>query len=158
VEESSKPSEVRVRIATTPSDAKIFINGIEFPNPMDAFRPRSLDPVRIRVEKRGYRSIEQVAVFDQQRAFSFELAKGRGVEKRTAIVENQSTSSVSDRMRPKPTDKTEGVASQIDDSRVKTFPNAPKTGTDISDRPETNPESGHDDIYRGPSGAIRNEF
>lgn len=82
---NARPSEVTLKISATPSDAQIFIGDVEFPNPMDAFRPRSLDPVRITVKKDGYKTIEQLAIFDQDRDLTFELERGRGIKRLKAI-------------------------------------------------------------------------
>jgi serine/threonine-protein kinase len=74
------PAEVRVRISVVPNDATITIDGVEFPNPMDAMQPRRLTPIRIGVERDGYRSLERLAIFDSDQNFHFELARGRGVQ------------------------------------------------------------------------------
>ncbi len=76
------PAEVRIRIRADPSEARISINGVEFPNPMDAPQPRSLTPTRIVIEREGYRTIEQLAIFGEDQNFMFQLARGRGVEQR----------------------------------------------------------------------------
>jgi serine/threonine-protein kinase len=76
------PAEVRIRIRAEPADATIHIGDVEFPNPMDAPQPRSLTPVRIRVAREGYRTIEQLAIFGEDQSFVFQLARGRGVEQR----------------------------------------------------------------------------
>jgi hypothetical protein len=74
------PAEVRVRIQVMPIDARITINDVEFPNPMDALQTRSLTPTRIRAERDGYRTLEQLVIFDSDQQFHFELARGRGVQ------------------------------------------------------------------------------
>jgi serine/threonine-protein kinase len=76
------PTEVRIRIRVEPSDARILIGGIEFPNPMDAPQPRSLTPTRITIERDGYTTIEQLAIFGEDQSFMFQMARGRGVEQR----------------------------------------------------------------------------
>ncbi len=74
------PTEVRVRIQVMPIDARITINDVEFPNPMDALQTRSLTPTRIRAERDGYRTLEQLVIFDSDQNFHFELARGGGVQ------------------------------------------------------------------------------
>jgi serine/threonine-protein kinase len=76
------PAEVRIRIRADPADARILIAGVEFPNPMDAPQPRSLTPTQIRIERDGYRTIEQLAIFGEDQSFMFQMARGRGVEQR----------------------------------------------------------------------------
>ncbi|MBX7194526.1 MAG: serine/threonine protein kinase [Sandaracinaceae bacterium] len=76
------PAEVRIRIRAEPADARILIGGIEFPNPMDAPQPRSLTPTRITIERDGYTTIEQLAIFGEDQSFMFQMARGRGVEQR----------------------------------------------------------------------------
>jgi len=76
------PTEVRIRIRVDPADARILIAGVEFPNPMDAPQPRSLTPTRITIERDGYRTIEQLAIFGEDQSFMFQMARGRGVEQR----------------------------------------------------------------------------
>jgi serine/threonine-protein kinase len=76
------PTEVRIRIRVDPADATIHIGDVEFPNPMDAPQPRSLTPIRIRIERDGYRTIEQLAIFGEDQSFMFQMARGRGVEQR----------------------------------------------------------------------------
>lgn len=67
------PREVRIRLRARPELAAIIINGQEFPNPLDAHRPRSLEPVTIEVRHPGYLTQKRVALFDQDRTFTFEL-------------------------------------------------------------------------------------
>ncbi len=74
------PAEVRVRISVVPTDATITIDGVEFPNPMDAMQPRQLTPVRIGVVRDGYQGLDRLAIFDSDQNFHFELARGRGVQ------------------------------------------------------------------------------
>jgi hypothetical protein len=69
------PAEVRVRIRATPADATIHIGELEFPNPMDAPRPRSLDPVTVRIEAEGHDPIERLLIFDRDVSFDYELAR-----------------------------------------------------------------------------------
>jgi serine/threonine protein kinase len=74
------PTEVRVRIQVMPIDARITIDDVEFPNPMDALQTRRLTPTRIRAEREGYRTLEQLVIFDSDQNFHFELARGGGVQ------------------------------------------------------------------------------
>jgi serine/threonine protein kinase len=75
------PTEVAVQITTSPADARIEIEGVEFPNPMSAHRPRSLDPVTIRISAEGYETVERLAIFDHEQSFMFQLSRGRGVRR-----------------------------------------------------------------------------
>lgn len=135
-----KPTEVQVKISALPSQARIYIGEVEFPNPMDAFRPRSLDPVRIRVELAGHRSVEQLAIFDQDRAVTFELEKGHGVKRLSTLG------------APEP---------------ETTAPPAPAAPAAVVSRPvaappvaapaEEKPKAG-DEVYRGPTGTLRDDF
>jgi hypothetical protein len=160
-----KPAEVQVKISALPTDAKIYIDEVQFPNPMDAWRPRSLDPVRIRVQKRGYRSIEQVAIFDQDRTLSFELMKGKGVTRLPATTgagqagkqTGQSTSGATS--APSSQAELKGNATPAPRPDRKPTRSVSPTG-DRSTRPrERTPTApGGDDIYRGPSGEIRDRF
>ena len=58
-------AEVRLRVVVAPADAKIFLDGTEFPSPLDALRPRSLDPVPLRIERDGYETLEELLVLDE---------------------------------------------------------------------------------------------
>jgi serine/threonine-protein kinase len=132
--EEAVPREVQVKISVTPSDARIFIGDQEFPNPMDAFRPRSLDPIRIRVEAKGHETVEQLAIFDQSRQLSFSLAQGRGVRRLDATGAPQAAAP-----RPAPDKPVE----------VKPEP-----------APEPTPAAppAADGVYRGPTGKLRDEL
>lgn len=136
-----KPTEVVVQISATPAKARIFIDDLEFPNPMDAYRPRSLNPVRIRVELPGYRTIEQLAIFDQNRVVSFELEKGTGV-KRLAALQSGSGARPSRNIAAKPRRPSEATVVKKLEPVVKPKPAVKKP-----------PE-----VYKGPSGKIRDEF
>jgi serine/threonine-protein kinase len=57
--------EVRFRILAAPRDAKIFLDDVEFPNPLDVRRARREVPVRLRIEREGYATIEQLVVLDR---------------------------------------------------------------------------------------------
>lgn len=133
--EIAAPREVQVKISVTPSDARIFIGDQEFPNPMDAYRPRSLDPIRIRVEAKGHETVEQLAIFDQNRQLSFSLAPGRGVRRLDASGAEQAA--------PKP---------------------APADAKLVQDKPAPAPAPtpaappADDGVYHGPSGKLRDEL
>lgn len=132
-----KPKEVQVMIAAEPNGARIYIGDVEFPNPMDAFRPRSLDPVRIRVEADGHKAVEQLAIFDQNRSIAFTLEKGKGV-KRLAPLQGPSRPARPATPAPKPAQPA-----------VTTKPAAaiPKPTPVVKD-----------EVYRGPTGTIREDF
>lgn len=75
------PTEVAIQITTSPADARVEIGDVEFPNPLSAHRPRSLDPVTIRISADGYETVERLAIFDHDQSFVFQLARGRGVRR-----------------------------------------------------------------------------
>ncbi|HEY8428694.1 MAG TPA: hypothetical protein VIL20_09985, partial [Sandaracinaceae bacterium] len=98
---AAQPAEVRVRIRAVPADARITIDGVAFPNPMDAQRPRSLEPVTIRIEREGYRPIERIAIFDSDQTLDFELSRevGRRGHGTTASGEPQGAREASEPAR-----------------------------------------------------------
>ena len=139
-EGSAHPNEVRLRIDVQPADARIFIAGAEFPNPTDASRPRSLDPVRIRVEAPSYQAQEQLAIFDQDRSLHFALQKGHGTRELSAL-DGKSV------RRPLAVDQPSGPAAVAPTPAVPAAP-APAPAAN-------KPGNG---IYQGPTGKIRSEF
>ena len=70
--------EVRVRIAVQPAGARIFLDDREFPNPLDSPRPRSLDPVRVRMELEGHETLERMIVFDSDARLEMTLQPSSG--------------------------------------------------------------------------------
>jgi serine/threonine-protein kinase len=134
----AQPSEVQVKISATPSESRIFIGEVEFPNPMDAYRPRSLDPIRIRVEALGHETVEQLAIFDQDRQLSFSLARGRGVRRLEAVGAPQPASP------PKPA--------------AAAAPPPPKPEPSAAPKPEPAAAPSTDGVYHGPTGKIRDDF
>jgi len=133
--EEAAPREVQVKISATPSESRIFIGEQEFPNPMDAFRPRSLDPIKIRVEARGHETVEQLAIFDQNRQLSFSLAPGRGVRKLDASGAVVAAPAVKAPRDP------------IDDKPAVAAP-APTPAAPPAE----------DGVYHGPTGKLRDEL
>jgi hypothetical protein len=73
---------VRIRIRVEPSEARILIGGVEYPNPLDAPQLRTLTPTQIRIECEGYRAIEQLVVFSEDQSLMFQMSRGRGTEQR----------------------------------------------------------------------------
>lgn len=143
-----KPTEVQVKIAAVPKQAHIYIGEIEFPNPMDAWRPRSLDPVRIRVELSGYRTVEQLAIFDQDRAISFELDKGKGVKR----LETLGAPPPAAAAKAAPGAPSAGAAPAAPAMVIKPAANKPEA-------PAPGPKAPSEDgVYHGPSGNIRDNF
>jgi len=138
-----KPTEVQVSIKATPSEARIYIGDVEFPNPMDAWRPRSLDPVRIRVEANGHRTTEQLAIFDQDRKLEFTLDKGKGVKRLASMQAGNAAA---------PTEPAPEAAPAVVTVRPAAKPEpvaAPEPA------PAAAPSEG---TYKGPTGKIRSEF
>ncbi len=75
-QKQQKPHEgVRIRMSATPADARIFIDDVEFPNPMNTLRARNEKPQRIRIERPEYRTIERTVLFDSDQTFVFELQR-----------------------------------------------------------------------------------
>ncbi|MBK6811849.1 MAG: protein kinase [Sandaracinaceae bacterium] len=70
--------EVRVRLSVLPAGARIFLDDREFPNPLDSPRPRSLEPVRVRMELEGYDTIERMIVFDSDARLEITLVPTAG--------------------------------------------------------------------------------
>ncbi len=81
--------EVHVRISVNPENATITLDGKEFPNPLDTYRPRSLEPVTIEVSHPGYQSQRRVALFDMDRNFTFELKPLPSRVRRTTSVRTE---------------------------------------------------------------------
>jgi len=145
VEATPKPTEVTLKVSATPSDARIFIGEVEFPNPMDAFRPRSLDPVRITVKKDGYKTIEQLAIFDQDRTISFEMERGTGIKRMKALGGEA----------PTPSAPSGNVAAQAPSAEAApAAPVAAPTPTPAAPTPAAPPPA-DDGVYRGASKRIK---
>ena len=70
--------EVRVRLSVLPAGARIFLDDREFPNPLDSPRPRSLEPVRVRMELEGHETIERMIVFDSDARLEITLVPSAG--------------------------------------------------------------------------------
>ncbi|HMI94635.1 MAG TPA: serine/threonine-protein kinase, partial [Polyangiales bacterium] len=138
--ETPRPNEVRLQINAEPSDARIFIAGAEFPNPTDASRPRSLDPVRIRVESPGYQALEQLAIFDQDRNLHFKLQRGHGTKELSALDRSE---------RRSKNDPPTGVEMPAAAAPPHAAPAA---------EPPAAPNKQPDGLYQGPTGKIRDEF
>jgi hypothetical protein len=89
------PTEVRVRVLVAPGDAQIWLDGVEFPSPLDARRPRSLDPVRLRIERDGYQTIDELIVLDRDLELVRALEAGRSSSMRrppeTGMTETMET-------------------------------------------------------------------
>jgi len=136
-----RPAEVRLQIDATPKEARIFIAGAEFPNPTDASRPRSLDPVRIRVEAVGFEALEQLAIFDQDRELHFALQKGQGTRELSALPAHASPK------RP---------VAEATAASPPAAPAGPGAAQPPSEQPKVAPKP--NDVYQGPSGKLRDEF
>jgi hypothetical protein len=134
---TARANEIRLRIDAQPAEARIFIAGAEFPNPTDASRPRSLDPVRIRVEALNYQALEQLAIFDQDRDLHFTLQKGHGTRELSALDAKSTRHPHDAPAAPQPV---------LEPAQQAPAPSAPA-------QPQS--PSG---IYQGPTGKIRNEF
>jgi hypothetical protein len=135
--DAPRPNEVRLQIDAEPSNARIFIAGAEFPNPTDASRPRSLDPVRIRVEANGHQALEQLAIFDQDRKLHFKLQRGHGTRELSALARGERRA------------KSESAAQVVPAAAQAAEPAAE------SEKAAGKEQNG---IYQGPTGKIRDEF
>ncbi len=66
-----------------------------FPCPLDARRPRSLDPVRLRIERDGYQTIDELIVLDRDLELVRALEAGRTSSMRrppdTTMTETETT-------------------------------------------------------------------
>ncbi|MEC7521569.1 MAG: protein kinase [Myxococcota bacterium] len=159
-------AEVRVRIRVTPSDAHIFLGDVEYPNPMDAQRPRTLDPQPLRIEREGYRTLERVVVLDQDRSYDFELAEEAG----TATMEEaapEEAAPTSPRARPserRGEGRSRPAAAEATPPPRESPPprEAPATRppAQAETRTETRPgqTTTDDGIYQGRRGNLRDDF
>jgi serine/threonine protein kinase len=86
IEAPQAPATVHVRIAATPIEARMTLDGDPLPNPFDADVPRDADPEPgqerqyhlLRVEAPGYRTHEQQLVFRfDNMSYPIELQRGR---------------------------------------------------------------------------------
>ncbi len=68
-------AEVQVRIVVTPADAKVFLGELEFSSPVNAPRPRSLDPIKLRIEREGFEPYERSLVLDSNQSLEIALQK-----------------------------------------------------------------------------------
>ena len=57
--------EIRLRIVAAPAAARVFIDDVEFPNPLDLSRARADVPVRVRIASDGYQTHEELVVLDR---------------------------------------------------------------------------------------------
>ncbi|MEZ4339323.1 MAG: serine/threonine-protein kinase [Sandaracinaceae bacterium] len=126
-------AEVRVRIRASPATATIVLDGVELPNPTDAARPRSLDPVRLVVSADGYRTLDRMVVLDQDRSYDFELAEASGPSPPPEVVEAPAPGPGRRSTRRPPAQESEAT-------------------------PPTAPERPDDGVYRGRSGELRDDF
>ena len=59
----------------------LFTNNPCYPNPMTAQQPRSTTPTAISITCDGYRTMERVVIFDDNKSLQFEMSRGRGVDR-----------------------------------------------------------------------------
>ena len=71
----AEPREVRVRVRVVPTDARLYVADVEFPNPMDAQQLRSTQPVALRVEADGYTTIERPLILDDDIALELQMSR-----------------------------------------------------------------------------------
>lgn len=58
-------AELRLRVLAAPADARVFLDDVEYPNPLDVRRPRPDVPIRVRIAREGYRDHEELVVLDR---------------------------------------------------------------------------------------------
>jgi len=150
--------EVRVRIRVAPADARIRLGGTTFDNPMDAARPRSLDPITLQIDREGYRAVERAIVLDQDRSYDFELAELAQEVEPTAQVDVVPVLERNTEVPPV-TGRRRGRAAAAPEARPQT-PTRPRNDPPpegaSDDPPEDPPASGG--VYRGRRGTLRPEF
>ncbi|MCB9623912.1 MAG: serine/threonine protein kinase [Sandaracinus sp.] len=91
--------EVRLRILVSPSDAKLFLDDVEFPNPLDVRRARRENPLRVRIEREGYATVEELVVLDRDvellrtldRATTMRASQGGTTNMQGATMEGTAT-------------------------------------------------------------------
>ncbi|QQR90809.1 MAG: serine/threonine protein kinase [Myxococcales bacterium] len=77
IDKTIPSSLVRVQIDVSPENAEVLIDGVLQDSPMDLKREASLVPAMLEIRKKGYQSIKQPMVFDQDSFFHFELKRNR---------------------------------------------------------------------------------
>ena len=92
-ESQTEESEVRLRVIVAPANARIFLDEQEFPSPLNARRPRSLEPVQLRIELDGYQTVEELLILDEDK----ELI--RTLERNTASIRNTMRGSMATTMQ-----------------------------------------------------------
>ena len=75
--DTPEAAEVRLRVVVAPADATILLDGVEFPSPLDSQRPRSLEPVQLRIEREGYQTHEELVVLDRDHELIRTLERSR---------------------------------------------------------------------------------
>jgi hypothetical protein len=145
------PREVRLVVRATPADARISLDGVEYPNPVDAWQPRSLAPRLLRVDREGFRGVERRVILDADKQLDIELA------------ELPSAPAV----EPPPPERPAGTgsrpASGAGTSRGAAVAEAPGGGARAPEPPVASPPTpstppADDGIYRGREGAFRGNF
>lgn len=88
---------IRLRIVVAPAEARLFIDDVEYPSPLDARLARSQAPSRLRIELSGYESVDEVILLDQDREILRILERARRTPRRgemtteTMAVESEMT-------------------------------------------------------------------
>ncbi len=146
------PREVRLVVRATPADARISLDGVEYPNPVDAWQPRSLAPRLLRVDREGFRGVERRVILDADKQLDIELAE---------------LSSAPVVVVPPPAERPSGggsrPASSAGTSRVAAVAESPRDGARAPEPPAAPPATpstppADDGIYRGREGAFRGNF
>jgi len=78
---------VRIRVATDPANAELFLDGDRIANPFDADLTRSESPRRLEARHRGYRTRVQDLVLRYPQRLTVTLRRGAGLDDRRAQAE-----------------------------------------------------------------------
>jgi len=76
-------ADVTLSISTTPPDAKLYIDG-QLVAERTLKRAPSHDSIRVRIEKTGFRIVEQTVVPTRSHRLHYALSRGRGVVRKPA--------------------------------------------------------------------------
>ncbi len=139
------PAEVRLQIRVSPADATIRLDGVELPNPVDAARLRSLDPVPLVVAREGYVTVERAVVLDRDQNLDLTLAPASAP---TPVEPPAPEDPPAEVEAPEPTPGR--------GARRRRPAETPPADTGATDPPAEEPPG--DDIYRGRRGGLRDEF
>ena len=108
--------EVEVVISASPSAAIIFINGKRYPNPLAVSMPKTSEPVEVQIALDGYKTRNEVAVFDRNHKQHFELVKIEPPKKKTTERKNRSKKNNKKKVEKKSTKPSPETRSKFRDT------------------------------------------